>query len=107
MKKLSYIIGGIGFIIFGIAGSCDFTEYPIIAIPIVVGVLLMSISYYIEKTWYFEEFEDFNMDECYTDNTDDGITYIEYDTRGNLIFLDNKEKVLPPTKVTEPIRENE
>lgn len=49
MKKIPYIIGGIGFIIFGSAASCDFLEYPIIAIPIIGGAVLMLIGASMES----------------------------------------------------------
>lgn len=49
MKKSPYIIGGIGFIIFGSAASCDFSDYPIIAIPIIGGAVLMLIGASMES----------------------------------------------------------
>lgn len=123
MKNLPYIIGGIGLAIFGIAGSCDYAENPIIAIPIIIGAALMFTGMHMERSWNFEEKDDFNSADCVGDDTDDGITYILCDSSVNERYMKNKEvkrqtvieylrekekeKVLPPTKVTEPIRENE
>lgn len=83
MKKLPYIISGIGFAIFGIAGSCDFIEHPVIAIPIVIGAFLILVGFYIGRSWSFEEKEDFECTDCFFDDTDDGITYITYDGNGS------------------------
>lgn len=83
MKNLPYIISGIGLVIFGIAGSFDFTEYPVIAIPVIIGVMLIFAGMYIEREWSFEEKDDFECADCNCDDTDDGITYITYDGNGS------------------------
>lgn len=88
MKNLPYIISGIGFVIFGIAGSCDFVEYPIIAIPIIAGVLLMYVGYHIERSWSFEEKEDFECTDCADNDNDNNIARITYDNRGNERYTD-------------------
>lgn len=89
MKKLPYIISGIGLTIFGIAGSCDFIEYPIIAIPIIIGVLMMLTGGYIERSWNFEEKDDFEcVADCDNDDTDDDIAYITYGSNGNERYMD-------------------
>lgn len=80
MKNLPYIISGIGLAIFGIAGSCDFIDHPIIAVLIVIGVFLILVGAYIERSWSFEEKEDFDCADRGSDDTDDGITYVTYDS---------------------------
>lgn len=88
MKKLPYIIGGIGLVIFGIAGSYDFIEHPVIAIPIVIGVFLIFAGMYIERSWSFADEEEFNGSVSIVDDTDDGITYITYDGNGSPRYMD-------------------
>lgn len=83
MKNLPYIVSGIGLVIFGIAGSCDFIKYPVIAIPIAIGVLLVFAGMYIERSWSFADEEDFDGSGNDVDDTDDGITYIIYDDNGS------------------------
>ena len=88
MKKLPYIIGGIGLVIFGIAGSCDFIEHPVIAIPVITGVLLIFAGMYIERSCSFADEEDFDGSGSVVDDADDGITYITYDGNGSPRYMD-------------------
>lgn len=88
MRKMPYIISGAGLIIFGLTGSCDFTEHPVIAIPLVIGVLLILAGMYIERSWSFEEKEDFDCADRVNDGADDGIAYITYDGDGNERYTD-------------------
>lgn len=82
MKKFKTIITGAGLCLFGLAGSCDFTEHPIIAIPLIIGVVLILIGYEIEKNWCFAEEDDFDLCSNRKDVIDLDIVYIEYDERG-------------------------
>lgn len=110
MKKFAKAAQAIGFIICILALCADSESLLyqfFIVIAFIFGALIIRAGFYIENEWVFEEDDDFKLEDHRSDNTDDGITYIEYDIRGRLIFLDKKEKVLPPTKVTEPIQESE
>lgn len=95
----------------------DVNDNPAVAIPILIGLILLVAGIKIEKGWF--EFEDDLDFEEFKDDTEDGITYITYDRDRSERYADServsslykseeintKEKVLPPTKVTEPIRE--
>lgn len=82
MKQIRNIVAGAGLFLFGLAGSCDFTEHPIIAIPLIIGVVLILLGYEIEKNWCFDEEDDFELCSNRKDEIDSGIVYIEYDERG-------------------------
>lgn len=94
MKKFSNIIGNIGFLMAFFAMSCNIDEYPILAIPIFVGLGLIYASYRIEKGWCdFEDFKkietsDSNCNSNNDDSYDDGLVYIPYDSLGHSRYMD-------------------
>lgn len=81
MKQIRNIVAGAGLFLFGLAGSCDFTEHPIIAIPLIIGVVLILIGYEIDKNWCFDEEDDFELCGNHNDVIDLDIIYIECDER--------------------------
>lgn len=91
MKKISTVIGGAGLIIAFVAMSCDVENNPILAIPILIGFGLVFISYKIEKGWFdfeedFKEIDSSDGNSC--NDSDDDITYITYDSKGNDRYMD-------------------
>lgn len=88
-RKISKIIGGIGVIIAFTPACFDVTEFPILAIPIICGMILILISAKIDGGWFDEEEFDFdyNIDSC---SDDDGITYITYDSDGSVRYDDSR-----------------
>lgn len=98
MKKLAKALMYIGFTVFFLAMCAD-SEYLIYQLLIfaamLFGILSIVLGAYINDGWVSEEDDDFELED-----RRDGI---EYDQRTR---SRHKEKVLPPTKVTEPIQEN-
>lgn len=94
MKKISNIIGGIGFLTTFYSMSCNVEDYPILAIPIFIGLGLIYVSYRIEKGWCdFEDFKDFeeigsNRNSSDNDCYDDDLVYISYDSLGHSRYMD-------------------
>lgn len=95
MKKLAKIIEMIGTVVFLFCICIDATEYPVTAIPVLIGLLLIYIGTKIDGEWqeYTEEIVDhYNSGS----EDDDGITYIAFDTD----YSKEKEKESSqPTKV--------
>ena len=80
MKKLEKVIEMIGTVAFLFCICIDVTEYPVTAIPVLIGLLLIYIGTKIDGEWqeYTEEIVDHNYNSESED--DDGITYIAFDT---------------------------
>ena len=80
MKKLAKIIEMIGTVVFLFCICIDATEYPVTAIPVLIGLLLIYIGTKIDGEWqeYTEEIVDYDYRSESDD--DDGITYITFDT---------------------------
>lgn len=80
MKKLAKIIEMIGTVVFLFCICIDATEYPVTAIPVFIGLLLIYIGTKIDGEWqeYTEEIVDYDYRSESDD--DDGITYITFDT---------------------------
>ncbi len=91
MKKLAKVIELAGALLFFLGISVDAAENPIIAIPVLSGLLLIYFGTKIEGGWTDAEeiVEDcnFSADES---GTDDGITYITYDCSGTERYMDSK-----------------
>ena len=69
----------------------DPAKYPLLGIPIVIGLFALLSGVHIEKGWCEGEEGDFednrgNDDDC--DNSDNDITYITYDSAGTARDLD-------------------
>lgn len=88
MKTLSYALMGIGFIIFGIAGSCDVLENPIMAVPVLAGLVLMVVGAFIRGRWSFEDEADYWCDDYHNDDSDDGIVYISCECDRDKRYVD-------------------
>lgn len=87
MKKISTVVGGIGFLIAFLTMSCDVENHPILSIPIIIGLGLLYVSYKIGEGWCDFEEIDANNNINSTD-VDDDITYITYDSKGNTRYMD-------------------
>ena len=94
MKRISNVIGGIGFIMTFLAMSCNIDDYPILALPIFIGLCLIHVSSRIEKGWCdFEDFKklekgDGNRNSNNDDSYDDDLVYITYDSLGHSRYMD-------------------
>lgn len=83
MKKLAMVIEFVGAAIFFLCMCADATENPIVAIPTIISLLLLYAGSRIEGGW--QDAEEIVEDHDYYvdgDDTDDGITYITYDSNG-------------------------
>lgn len=80
MKKFAKVIEMIGTVVFLFCICIDATEYPVTAIPVLIGLLLIYIGTKIDGEWqeYTEEIVDYDYRSESDD--DDGITYITFDT---------------------------
>lgn len=75
MKKLAKVIELAGALLFFLGISVDSAENPIIAIPVLSGLLLIYFGTKIEGGW--TEAEEIVEDHVFKDEeTDDGIIYI-------------------------------
>lgn len=74
------VIEMIGTVVFLFCICIDATEYPVTAIPVLIGLLLIYIGTKIDGEWqeYTEEIVDYDYRSESDD--DDGITYITFDT---------------------------
>lgn len=91
MKKLAKVIELAGALLFFLGINVDAAENPIIAIPVLSGLLLIYLGTKIEGGW--TDAEEIVEDHDYYvdgDNTDDGITYITYDSNGTERYMDFK-----------------
>lgn len=91
MKKLANVIELAGALLFFLGINVDAAENPIIAIPVLSGLLLIYLGTKIEGGW--TDAEEIVEDHDYYvdgDNTDDGITYITYDSNGTERYMDSK-----------------
>lgn len=86
MKKLATVIEAIGIIIAFLSMCCDTAEHPIVAIPMFVGFGILFAGMKMDGGWIEVE-EEFDFDSS-SDDTDDGITYITYDSDGNEQYMD-------------------
>ena len=81
MKKLAAVIEAIGIIIAFLSMCCDTAEHPMVAIPMFCGFAILFAGMKMDNGWFeIEEEFDFVSND---DDTDDGITYITYDSNGN------------------------
>ena len=80
LKKFAKVIEMIGTVVFLFCICIDATEYPVTAIPVLIGLLLIYIGTKIDGEWqeYTEEIVDYDYRSESDD--DDGITYITFDT---------------------------
>lgn len=91
MKKLARVIEFVGAAIFFLCMCADATENPIVAVPTIVSLLLLYAGSRIEGGW--QDAEEIVEDHDYYvdgDDTDDGITYITYDSNGTERYMDFK-----------------
>lgn len=90
MKKFAIAIEAIGLLIAFTAMCFDVTEYAVLAIPILAGFGLLGTGVYIEERWIDEKNENLIKRDSVSDDTDDGITWITYDSGGNERYMDSR-----------------
>ena len=92
MKKLAMVIEFVGAAIFFLCMCADAAENPIVAVPTIISLLLLYAGSRIEGGW--QDAEEIVEDHDYYvdgDDTDDGITYITYDSNGTERYQVSKE----------------
>lgn len=91
MKKLATAVEAIGMMLAFVSMCFEPTEEPILIIPILAGFALLCAGVHIEMRWEDEEeIKNLINHDCFCDGTDDGITYITYDSSGEERYMDSE-----------------
>ena len=91
MKKFAAVIEVFGMMLAFVSMCFDPIEEPLLVMPMLAGLALLSAGIHIEKRWLDEEEIDSLIKHGgISDNTDDDIVWITYDSRGNERYMDSR-----------------